>query len=98
MQHVRTKKLSDEIMERIESMLIDGTFLSGQKMPSERELALKFAVSRPSVREAIQKLEAKGLVERKQGGGTFVKRRMNTLVTDPLMALLTTRPETQFDS
>ena len=97
MQHVRTKKLSDEIMERIESMLIDGTFLSGQKMPSERELALKFAVSRPSVREAIQKLEAKGLVERKQGGGTFVKRRMNTLVTDPLMALLTTRPETQFD-
>ena len=97
MQHVRTKKLSDEIMEQIESMLIDGTFLSGQKMPSERELALKFAVSRPSVREAIQKLEAKGLVERKQGGGTFVKRRMNTLITDPLMALLTTRPETQFD-
>ncbi|MFT6898868.1 MAG: GntR family transcriptional repressor for pyruvate dehydrogenase complex [Paraglaciecola sp.] len=97
MQQVRTKKLSDKIMEKLESLLIDGTFLAGQKLPSEREFALKFAVSRPSIREAIQKLEVKGLVERKQGGGTFVRQRINALVTDPLMALLTTRPETQFD-
>lgn len=97
MHQIRSKKLSDGIMEQLESMFIDGTFLAGQKLPSEREFALKFAVSRPSVREAMQKLEAKGLVERKQGGGTFVRQRINTLVTDPLLALLTTRPETQFD-
>ncbi len=43
----------------------------GEQLP-ERELAKQFEVSRPSLREAIQKLEAKGLVIRKQGGGTFV--------------------------
>jgi GntR family transcriptional repressor for pyruvate dehydrogenase complex len=84
-------------MEHLESMIIDGSYLAGQKLPAERELAEKFAVSRPSIREAIQKLEAKNLVERKQGGGTFVKRQLNALVTDPLLALLSARPETQFD-
>lgn len=97
MRKVQSRKISDDIMEQIESMILDGSFLAGQKLPPERELAEKFAVSRPSVREAIQKLETKNLVERKQGGGTFVKPRLNELITDPLLALLTERPEMQFD-
>lgn len=96
-QRIQSRKLSDDIMEQLESMIIDGTLLAGQKLPAERELAEKFAVSRPSIREAIQKLEAKNLVHRKQGGGTFVKQQFNALVTDPLLALLAARPETQFD-
>jgi GntR family transcriptional repressor for pyruvate dehydrogenase complex len=97
MQRIQSKKLSDVIMEQLESMILDGSLLAGQKLLPERELALSFAVSRPSVREAIQKLEAKGLVYRKQGGGTFVKRKLTSLVTDPLLDLIATRPETQFD-
>ena len=97
MQRIQSKKLSDVITEQLESMIIDGRLLVGQKLPPERELAEKFAVSRPSLREAIQKLEAKGLVYRKQGGGTFVKRRLTSLVTDPLLDLISQRPETQFD-
>lgn len=97
MQRIQSKKLSDVITEELESMIIDGRLLAGQKLPPERELAEKFAVSRPSLREAIQKLEAKGLVYRKQGGGTFVKRRLTSLVTDPLLDLISQRPETQFD-
>ena len=97
MQRIQSKKLSDVITEELESMIIDGRLLAGQKLPPERELAEKFAVSRPSLREAIQKLEAKGLVYRKQGGGTFVKRRLTSLVTDPLLELISQRPETQFD-
>ena len=96
-QRIQSRKLSDDIMEQLESMIIDGTLLAGQKLPAERELAEKFSVSRPSIREAIQKLEAKNLVHRKQGGGTFVKQQLNALVTDPLLALLAARPETQFD-
>jgi GntR family transcriptional repressor for pyruvate dehydrogenase complex len=68
------KKLSDVITEQLESMILDGTLLAGQKLPPERELALEFDVSRPSLREAIGNLQARGLVERKQGGGTFVNR------------------------
>jgi GntR family transcriptional repressor for pyruvate dehydrogenase complex len=84
-------------MEQLESMMLDGRLLAGQKLPPERTLAEQFAVSRPSVREAIQKLEAKDLVERKQGGGTFVKPPLDKLITDPLLLMLSDRPEMQFD-
>ncbi|MFT5923845.1 MAG: GntR family transcriptional repressor for pyruvate dehydrogenase complex [Paraglaciecola sp.] len=97
MRRVQSRKLSDDIMEQLESMILDGRLLAGQKLLSERTLAEQFAVSRPSVREAIQKLENKNLVERKQGGGTFVKPRLNELITDPLLLLLSDKPEMQFD-
>jgi GntR family transcriptional repressor for pyruvate dehydrogenase complex len=97
MRRVQSRKLSDDIMEQLESMILDGRLLAGQKLSSERTLAEQFAVSRPSVREAIQKLEAKNLVERKQGGGTFIKPRLNELITDPLLLLLSEKPEMQFD-
>jgi GntR family transcriptional repressor for pyruvate dehydrogenase complex len=97
MRQVQSRKLSDDIMEQLESMILDGRLLPGQKLLSERTLAEQFAVSRPSVREAIQKLENKNLVERKQGGGTFVKPRLNELITDPLLLLLSEKPEMQFD-
>ena len=97
MRRVQSRKLSDDIMEQLESMILDGRLLPGQKLLSERTLAEQFAVSRPSVREAIQKLENKKLVERKQGGGTFVKPRLNELITEPLLQLLSDKPEMQFD-
>ncbi len=97
MQRIQSKKLSDVIAEQLEGMILDGSLLAGQKLPPERELAENFAVSRPSLREAIQKLEAKGLVYRKQGGGTFVKRKLTAMVADPLLEMIATRPETQFD-
>jgi GntR family transcriptional repressor for pyruvate dehydrogenase complex len=97
MRRVQSRKLSDDIMEQLEAMILDGRLLVGQKLLSERTLAEQFAVSRPSVREAIQKLETKNLVERKQGGGTFVKPRLNELITDPLRLLLSDKPEMQFD-
>ncbi len=91
------KKLSDVITEQLESMILDGSLLAGQQLPPERELAQQFDVSRPSLREAIGNLQVRGLVERKQGGGTFVSRELNATMTDPLMALISRRPETQFD-
>jgi GntR family transcriptional regulator, transcriptional repressor for pyruvate dehydrogenase complex len=97
MQRIRAKKLSDVIMEQIESMILDGNLTAGQRLPAERELAEKFAVSRPSLREAIQKLEAKGLVYRRQGGGTFVQSELALLENAPLLELIASRPESQFD-
>ena len=95
---IQTQKLSDNIMYRLEFMIIDRTFLSGQILPAERELAEKFSVSSPSNCEAIQKLEAKKLVQRNQDGGTFVSNQLYPLVTAPLLALISGRPETQLDS
>ncbi|GAA0354183.1 pyruvate dehydrogenase complex transcriptional repressor PdhR [Bowmanella denitrificans] len=97
MQRIRARKLSEVIMEQLESMILDGKLAAGERLPSERELAERFAVSRPSLREAIQKLEVKGLVVRKQGGGTFVQTKLALLENAPLLELIASRPESQFD-
>ncbi|RUO23547.1 pyruvate dehydrogenase complex transcriptional repressor PdhR [Aliidiomarina iranensis] len=96
-QRVAQTKLSDIIVSQIESMIVDGTWAAGERLPSERDLATRFHVSRPSLREAIQKLEAKGLVSRRQGGGTFVSNALDQQVREPLFELLARHPESQFD-
>ncbi|MFT2092384.1 GntR family transcriptional regulator [Paraglaciecola sp. 2405UD69-4] len=97
MRRVQSRKISDDIMEQLESMMLDGRLAAGQKLPPERTLTEQFEVSRPSVREAIQKLEAKGLVIRKQGGGTFVCDNQLKGLADPLFDLMSKTPSTQFD-
>jgi GntR family transcriptional repressor for pyruvate dehydrogenase complex len=52
-------KLADAIVAELESMILEGSLQPGQKLPPERELAIQFQVSRPSLREAIQRLEAR---------------------------------------
>ncbi|AWB68710.1 pyruvate dehydrogenase complex transcriptional repressor PdhR [Saccharobesus litoralis] len=96
-QRVKQPKLADVIQEQLESMILEGSLLPGQKLPPERELAVQFDVSRPSLREAIQKLEAKGLVTRRQGGGTFVNENLQSSLSDPLFELMLAKPESQFD-
>lgn len=45
----------------------------GERMPSERDLATQYAVSRPTLRDRLSRLESMGIVERRGGAGTFVK-------------------------
>jgi GntR family transcriptional repressor for pyruvate dehydrogenase complex len=94
---IKAAKLSDVIVEQLENMILEGSLLPGERLPPERELAKQFEVSRPSLREAIQKLEAKGLVTRRQGGGTFVKNQLEEGLSDPLFNLISKHPESQFD-
>lgn len=78
-------------------MILDGSFHCGEKLPSERELARQFDVSRPSLREAIQLLEAKGLILRRQGGGNYVSQSLQQGLSDPLFQLISAHPESQYD-
>jgi GntR family transcriptional repressor for pyruvate dehydrogenase complex len=98
-KHLKVKalKVSDIVAESLEQMILDNTYRSGEKLPSERELAKQFEVSRPSVREAIQLLEAKGLISRRQGGGNFVNADLQQGFADPLFQLLSSQPESQYD-
>lgn len=96
-QSVRQPKISDVIQQRLEKMILEGILKPGQKLPPERELAAQFDVSRPSVREAIQKLEAKGLVTRKQGGGNYVSQDLGSSYTEPLFELIQQNPESRYD-
>lgn len=94
---VRQPKLSDVIEQQLEALILEGTLRPGEKLLPERELAKQFDVSRPSLREAIQRLEAKGLLLRRQGGGTFVQTNLWQSLSDPLSELLADHPESQFD-
>ncbi|MGF1735361.1 FCD domain-containing protein [Photobacterium satsumensis] len=67
-------KLSDFVTEEIERLILDNTFKEGDALPSERELMAAFNVGRPSVREALQNLAQRGLVEIKSGEKTRVTK------------------------
>jgi DNA-binding FadR family transcriptional regulator len=65
----------ERIAERFVTAIALGEFVPGQQLPSERDLALTLEVSRTTVREALQRLQAAGYVttKRGRGGGTFVQ-------------------------
>ncbi len=94
---VRQRRLSDGIVERLEAMILEGTLRAGERLPAERALAEQFGVSRPSLREAIQKLVAKGMLVSRQGGGNYVCHKLGSTFSDPLLALLESNPESQRD-
>lgn len=95
--HIKVARISESIVETIEEMILDGSLKPGDRLPPERELAGKFAVSRPSLREALVILESRGLLQSRRGGGTFVCDVVAPTVTDPLVHLLRRRPESAFD-
>jgi len=69
---VRTSRLYEQIVQQIEESIVSGGLKPGDQLPAERELALRFGVSRTAVREAVKALHEKGLVEAYSGRGTFV--------------------------
>lgn len=62
-----------EIIELLESRILGGEFASGAKLPSERELAEAYGVSRPVIREGLSGLVERGLIDVQIGRGTFVR-------------------------
>jgi GntR family transcriptional regulator, transcriptional repressor for pyruvate dehydrogenase complex len=70
----RQPKLSDQVTAAIEQLITQRKLLVGEKLPAERILCERFGVSRTAVREAVRSLEAKGLLEVRAGGGTWIRR------------------------
>ena len=76
----KQSRLYQQIADRITADIKRGLYRRGRRMPSERELAEQYAVSRPTIREAIIALELSGLVEVRQGSGVYVTQwtKVNT--------------------
>ena len=64
--------------------IMDGEYSPSQLLPSEREMVETYKVSRLTVREAINRLVAQGMVEKKQGKGTFVSKSTTDHMVGPL--------------
>lgn len=69
---IKPKRISDLVFEQLRDLIFKGQIEPGQQLITERELAESLGVSRPTVREAINRLVALGFLEHKQGQGTFV--------------------------
>ncbi len=71
---VQQRKVSAVVAQRIIELIESGSLPVGARLPSEKELADRMGVSRPSVREALAALEAVGVVDARPGRGSFVRR------------------------
>lgn len=71
---IERPRLSDAVYQQLLNDIMAQNFSVGERMPPETQLAQRFKVSRPVVREALQRLQNDGIVQSRQGSGSFVQR------------------------
>ena len=91
-EKIKQGKIADNIVEHLEELVYGGVLEPGEKLPPERDLAEELGVSRPSLREALYKMETNGLFQSRQGGGTYVRSIVEPVFTDPLIDMFSSRP------
>jgi GntR family transcriptional repressor for pyruvate dehydrogenase complex len=96
-QRLPVARLSDTVAGELEKRILEGSLKPGDRLPSERDLAVELGVSRPSLREAIQKMVSKGLLTTRHGGGTHVTDRLEAHFVDPWQDMLNGHPALQSD-
>lgn len=83
---------SQEVASHIKTLIRENTLKPGEKLPNEIELCGHFAVSRPTVREAIKTLVSQGIIEIRRGKGTYVSQ-VPGIAEDPLGLDFLVRPD-----
>ncbi|MFZ4622824.1 MAG: FadR/GntR family transcriptional regulator [Rhodoferax sp.] len=91
-QRPAVTRLSDTVASELEIRILEGSLKPGDRLPAERTLAVELGVSRPSLREAIQKLVVKGLLTTRHGGGTHVTDRLEAHFAGPWQDMLSGHP------
>lgn len=76
MQQLRADRTPLYLQARqyILNLIEEGTYQPGEQLPSEEDLAAQLGISRPTLREALNRLEQDGVIVRRHGVGTFVSR------------------------
>ena len=87
-RQVRKTRVYHEIVAQIRALISEGRIKPGDRLPPERELAELFKASRNSVRDGIRVLEQMGLIESRQGDGTYVRSVGVEELTEPLALML----------
>src|SRR3954471_5480534 len=93
LQPVTRRSVPDEVFDQVLAEVVDGEIGAGDTLPSERRLAEVLGVSRPAVREALQRMTATRLVEVRHGGATTVRDFKRYAGLDLLPRLLVRRGE-----
>jgi GntR family transcriptional repressor for pyruvate dehydrogenase complex len=90
--------IADQAQRVMEERLLDGSWTVGMRLPAERELAETLGVSRGSLREALARLKARGLLESRPGNGVFVTDRLQASIVSPWRQLLAEHPDLRWDT
>jgi DNA-binding FadR family transcriptional regulator len=88
MKPIKKESIRTQVSERLRDQVISRAWLPGSKLPSENQLATEMGVSRASIREGIQQLATLGLVDTRQGEGSFVKDFSSEIYLNALFPLL----------
>lgn len=96
-QKVEPEKLSHSVVRQIEGLILRGILRPGERLPSERDLAERLGVSRPSLREAVAELQAAGLLATRASAGIFVAEVLGSAFSPALIRLFQRHDEALFD-
>lgn len=96
-EKILPEKLSHGVVRQIEQLILRGILRPGDKLPAERDLAERFAVSRPSLREALGELQGRGLLESRAGAGVYVADVLGSAFSPALIQLFASHDEAVFD-
>jgi len=96
-QPVTQEKLAHAVVRQIEELILRGILRPGERLPAERDLADRLAVSRPSLRDALGQLQEAGLLTSRPGAGVFVADVLGSAFSPALMALFARHDEAVFD-
>ena len=77
----RPPALAHRVYEQIAARIASGEFRANTKLPSENDLAIMLGVSRPVLRDALQKLRTEGTIVARQGAGNFVRDKAGTVLS-----------------
>ena len=69
--------IAEQAFSQLKDQILSGTWQEGEKLPSEQELTEALGVSRSTIRQAIRSLADYGMVETRNGSGTYVKRQIS---------------------
>jgi GntR family transcriptional repressor for pyruvate dehydrogenase complex len=96
-QRIEAEKLSHSVVRQIEQLILRGILRPGERLPSERELSERLGVSRPSLREAVAELQARGLLATRAGAGIYVADVLGSAFSPALIRLFAAHEEAVFD-
>lgn len=96
-EKITAEKLSHIVARQIELLILRGILRPGERLPAERDLAERLGVSRPSLREALEMLEGKGLVVSRPGSGVFIADVLGSAFSPALVELFATHDEAVYD-
>lgn len=89
---VRAANLSDQVVLELESLIVANRIAVGETLPSERDLATQFGVSRTVIREALRVLLAKSLIDVSNGRGTVVRELTPESAAESIKLLMRVQP------